>query len=109
MRVFLDTSVLVASVLESHPAHERAFAAVERVSHGLDEGIIGRHSLAEVFAVLTALPRPLRLSPAEARRRSDLAGNDADDPVAPTTPHGSGMPHPGCGSGAHGGLDRAAA
>ena len=68
MRVFLDTSVLVASVLESHPAHERAFAAVERVSLGLDEGIIGQHSLAEVFAVLTALPRPLRLSPAEAQR-----------------------------------------
>ena len=68
MRVFLDTSVLVASILENHPAHTRAFAAVERMKLGQDEGTIGQHSLAEVFAVLTGLPRPLRLSPAEEQR-----------------------------------------
>jgi len=66
MKVFFDTSVVVAAILESHSAHERAFTALERIQTGADEGVIGQHSLAEVYGVLTAMPRAPRISPEEA-------------------------------------------
>jgi predicted nucleic acid-binding protein len=66
MRVFLDTSVLVAAVLEQHEAHERAFAALERVHEGKDQGFISAHGLAEIYAVLTKLPPPFRHSTEQA-------------------------------------------
>lgn len=66
MRVFLDTSVLVAAVLADHEAHARAFAALERVLGGLDDGVVSGHSLAEMYAVLTRLPTPFRHTPEQA-------------------------------------------
>jgi predicted nucleic acid-binding protein len=66
MRVFLDTSVLVASVVEQHEDHARAFALLERVQNGKDEGVISAHSLAETYAILTKLPPPFRHSPEQA-------------------------------------------
>ncbi|MGA2175820.1 MAG: PIN domain-containing protein [Verrucomicrobiota bacterium] len=66
MKVFLDTSVLVAAVIEKHAAHERAFAALERVQNGKDEGFVSSHSLAELYANLTKLPPPFRHSPEQA-------------------------------------------
>jgi predicted nucleic acid-binding protein len=66
MKVFLDTSVLVASVLAQHGDHGRAFAVLERVQNGKDEGVISAHSLAEIYAVLTKLPAPFRHSPEQA-------------------------------------------
>ena len=68
MKVFFDTSVIVAAMLESHPAHEPAFSALERVQAKVDEGVVGQHSLAEVYGVLTAIPRAPRISPIEACR-----------------------------------------
>jgi predicted nucleic acid-binding protein len=66
MKVFLDTSVLLAAVLEKHAAHKRAFAVLERVQDGRDEGFVGSHSLAELYANLTKLPAPFRHSPEQA-------------------------------------------
>jgi predicted nucleic acid-binding protein len=66
MRVFLDTSVLIASVLEKHPSHTRAFAVLERVQSGRDEGFVSAHSLAEMYSTLTRLPVPFRHSPEQA-------------------------------------------
>src|SRR6478672_5249163 len=66
MKIFLDTSVLVASVLKQHEDHERAFALLERVQSGKDEGVISAHSLAEMYATLTKLPPPFRHSPEQA-------------------------------------------
>jgi len=66
MKVFLDTSVLLAAVLKKHAAHERAFAVLERVQEGKDEGFISSHSLAELYANLTKLPPPFRHSPEQA-------------------------------------------
>jgi predicted nucleic acid-binding protein len=87
MRVFLDTSVLVASVLEQHEAHERAFSALERVQNGKDEGFVSAHSLAEMYATLTKIPAPFRHTPEQALlsieenvikhfKISSLTGND---------------------------------
>ncbi len=66
MKVFLDTSVLVAAMLEEHEAHERAFTVLERVQSGTDEGVLSGHSLAEVYAVLTRIPAPSRHTPEQA-------------------------------------------
>jgi predicted nucleic acid-binding protein len=66
MKVFLDTNVLVASVIEPHEHHERAYAVLDRVQSGKDEGFVSAHGLAEVYAVLTRLPAPCRHSPEQA-------------------------------------------
>jgi predicted nucleic acid-binding protein len=66
MKVFLDTSVLVASVVQEHESHARAFAVLDRVQNGKDEGFVSGHSLAEMYAVLTKLPPPMRHSPEQA-------------------------------------------
>lgn len=66
MKLFLDTSVLVAAVIVQHSDHERSFALLERIQNGKDEGFISAHSLAELYAILTKIPAPLRHSPAQA-------------------------------------------
>jgi predicted nucleic acid-binding protein len=66
MKVFLDTSVLVASVVQKHESHARAYAILERVQNGRDEGFVSAHSLAEMYAILTKLPPPSRHSPEQA-------------------------------------------
>ncbi len=66
MKVFLDTNVLVASVIEQHEHHDRAYAVLDRVHNGKDEGFVSAHGLAEVYAVLTKLPAPFRHTPEQA-------------------------------------------
>jgi predicted nucleic acid-binding protein len=66
VKVFFDTSVLVASVIEGHSAHIQAFPALARVQSGADEGLVAAHTLAEAYAVLTTLPAPFRHSPEQA-------------------------------------------
>ena len=68
MRIFFDTSVLVAASSESHPHYAQAFPALRRVATGQDRGFISNHSIAEVFASLTRLPIEPRIHPAEAAR-----------------------------------------
>src|SRR5437899_4686508 len=62
----LDTSVLVAAMVESHPAHDRALPWLQRVRDGSDAGLVAAHSLAELYAILTTLPVRPRISPATA-------------------------------------------
>ena len=50
MRLFFDTSVLVAASERSHPHHERALPLLQRVAKGEDAGVMSAHSLAEVYA-----------------------------------------------------------
>ena len=66
MKVFLDTSVLVASVNQKHQSHARAFAILDRVQTKKDEGFVSGHSLAEMYSVLTKSPPPFRHSPEQA-------------------------------------------
>jgi len=66
VKVFLDTSVLVASVVQKHENHARAHAVLDRVQNGEDEGFVSAHSLAEIYAVLTESPPPFRHSPEQA-------------------------------------------
>jgi len=68
MRVFLDTSVLVAASVHSHPHYIQALPTLDRVADGKDEGFISTHSIAEVFTGLTRLPLLPRIHPTEATR-----------------------------------------
>ena len=63
MKVFLDTNVLVAAFLQSHPHHNAARPVVERVKAGQDQGFVAAHSLAETYAVLTRLPGGNQVAP----------------------------------------------
>jgi predicted nucleic acid-binding protein len=66
MKVFLDTSVLVAAVVAKHEHHIRAFEILDRIQNGKDEGHISGHSMAEMYSILTKLPFPFRHTPEHA-------------------------------------------
>ena len=66
MKVFLDTSVLVAAVVAKHESNGRALAVLETVQNGKVEGFVSAHSLAEMYAILTKLPPPFRHAPEQA-------------------------------------------
>jgi predicted nucleic acid-binding protein len=68
VKIFFDTTVLVAASARSHPHHHQAFPALRRVAAGRDQGFMGTHSIAEVYAALTRLPVQPRFHPAEAAR-----------------------------------------
>lgn len=68
MKVFFDTSVLVAALVREHPRHERAFDRLRRARSGSDTMLTAGHTLAELFAVLTTLPVSPRIAPGAAAR-----------------------------------------
>jgi predicted nucleic acid-binding protein len=51
MRVFFDTSVLVAPLVEAHPLHVRALPWLDRAQGGEFDGAVSSHTLAELYAV----------------------------------------------------------
>ena len=55
-----DTSVLVAAFLTQHKRHERSLSAF--LAADKKHGICAAHTLAELYATLTRLPGPHRLS-----------------------------------------------
>ena len=52
MRVFFDTSVIVAASVADHPHHSRAWPALQRVAIGKDQGFVGAHSIAKIYDAL---------------------------------------------------------
>jgi predicted nucleic acid-binding protein len=68
VRILLDTSVLIAAVVEAHPAHALAFPWLQRVKNKADAGVVATHSLAEMYAILTRLPVRPSISPEAARQ-----------------------------------------
>ena len=64
MKVLLDSSVLVAAMVEAHPDHGRSLPWLQRAGRGELELVVAAHSLAETYAVLTQLPLRPRISPA---------------------------------------------
>lgn len=67
MRILFDTSMLVAAVVEGHPAHAAAFPWLQRVKDKTNAGVIAAHSLAEMYSILTRLPVQPTISPELAR------------------------------------------
>lgn len=68
MRVFFDTSVLVAAIVEAHPRHPKSASWLKRARSGDFDFFTAAHCLAELYSILSALPARPRLSPADAWR-----------------------------------------
>lgn len=77
---FVDTSCIIASVCSWHEHHAQAAAEIERRLAAGEQMATAAHAAAEAYAVLTRLPSPHRLSPADALALID--GNFLDGAVA---------------------------
>jgi predicted nucleic acid-binding protein len=66
MKVLTDTSVVISGVLSDHPQHAYAQPWLAQAKAGAFEALVSGHSLAELYSVLTRLPRTPRITPAEA-------------------------------------------
>ncbi|HLH18805.1 MAG TPA: PIN domain-containing protein [Bryobacteraceae bacterium] len=67
MAAFLpDTSCMIAAVCSWHEHHERAALAIERRLNRKESMVVAAAALVEAYSVLTRLPAPHRLSPADA-------------------------------------------
>ena len=66
MKALLDSSTLIAAMLPDHVHHVPASAWLAQAKAGAFEFVIAGHSLAEVYSVLTRLPRTPPISPSEA-------------------------------------------
>lgn len=64
----LDSSLMVAALVEAHPHHGRALPWLSRLATGEIEAVVTSHSLAEIYAALTRLPVTPRVSPSLAWR-----------------------------------------
>lgn len=62
MRIAFDTSVLVAGLVESHPAFRDAALWLDALQERQIEGVWTTHAYAETWSVLTRLPLAERLS-----------------------------------------------
>jgi predicted nucleic acid-binding protein len=60
VKAFLDTSVLVATFYADHEHHQSSIDLFLRF--GKKEACCGAHSLAEVYATLSGIPPPRRIS-----------------------------------------------
>jgi len=67
VKILFDTSLLIAAVIEGHPAHALAFPWLQRVKDRVDSGVVAAHTLAEMYAILTRLPVRPPISPVMAR------------------------------------------
>ncbi|PYX34792.1 MAG: VapC toxin family PIN domain ribonuclease [Acidobacteria bacterium] len=68
MKLFFDTSVLVAAGVLGHPQHAAGLAAYRQVMSGRHSGVVSAHGLAEAYSVLTRLPVTPMIQPTEAYR-----------------------------------------
>ncbi|MCI0378547.1 MAG: PIN domain-containing protein [Gemmataceae bacterium] len=68
MKALLDTSTLIAAMLPDHVHHAHALPWLSQAKSGAFEFVCSGHSLAEIYAVLTRLPRTPPIGPDEALR-----------------------------------------
>jgi len=66
MKAMLDTSAIIAAMLPDHVHHLEAHAWLNQAKQGKFEFFVSGHSVAEIYAVLTRLPRQPRIQPSEA-------------------------------------------
>jgi predicted nucleic acid-binding protein len=68
MNVLFDTSVLVAALIEEHPSHSQSLSWLQRVRSLEIEAFVSTHTIAELYSVLTRIPRQPRINPGLAQR-----------------------------------------
>lgn len=66
MRVLIDTNCLVAAALPQHEHHATTLADLARRRAAGHTFLMAAHAVLEAYAVLTRLPPPHRLAPADA-------------------------------------------
>jgi predicted nucleic acid-binding protein len=66
MKVMLDSATLIAAMLPDHVHHPGAYPWLAQGKAGAFEFFASGHSLAEIYSVLTRLPRTPRISPVDA-------------------------------------------
>lgn len=66
MKVFRDTNLLVAACVAEHEHHAQALPLVQAIHKRDKQGFVSAHTLLEVYAILTRLPRSPRILPAQA-------------------------------------------
>ncbi|MBE9069481.1 PIN domain-containing protein [Leptolyngbya cf. ectocarpi LEGE 11479] len=64
-KVLFDTSTLVAALLEEHQLYDVCFPWLKKALTNEFTGYISTHTLAELYSVLTRLPRQPKLQPYE--------------------------------------------
>lgn len=80
-RFAVDSSVIVAAAIAGHPRHNDASDELESRLGAQDQMLIPGHVLAEVYAVVTRMPPPGRLSPESAGRTIQSFVDAADGVV----------------------------
>ena len=63
MKVLIDTSVIIAALVNSHPEHKRSVSWLQKAVNKKIQAFISVHSLIETYSVLTSLPLSPRISP----------------------------------------------
>jgi predicted nucleic acid-binding protein len=66
VKVLLDTSVLIAALVEAHPRHAQAFLWLQRIRGAEVQAVIAAHAIAETYAMLTVLPVRPPIAPSAA-------------------------------------------
>ena len=66
MRVLLDANCLVAAAIAQHEHHRATVSELTRRRAAGQTLVMSAHAVLEAFAVLTRLPPPHRLAPADA-------------------------------------------
>ena len=66
MKVLLDSSTLIAAMLPDHVHHGAAQPWLSQAKLATFEFVVSGHSLAEIYAVFTRLPRNPPISPGDA-------------------------------------------
>jgi len=66
MKVLLDSSTLIAAMLPDHVHYAAACPWLAQAKLGAFDFLVSGHSLAEVYSVLTRLPRKPLITPADA-------------------------------------------
>lgn len=56
MKILFDSSVLIASFIESHPKHKAALWYLRKAKEKEFEFLVSSHSLLEIYSVLTSTP-----------------------------------------------------
>jgi len=67
MRVFFDTSVMVAALFEGHAFHRQAFPWLKRAREREFSFLVATHTLAELYSALTNLPVKPKITPGAAQ------------------------------------------
>lgn len=68
MKVLFDSSVLIASFVESHPRHSESLEYLKKAKNREFEFVVSAHSILEVYSVLTSAPFNPRITPIIARK-----------------------------------------